>query len=355
MLNYKFYIVWGLLMLPTFGAISAQPPLTKESIGLKSGVFSRRAVKFFDAGDNGHDCVWDFSNLEVSDEEQTVRQNLDSLGRIVVTDNKEIKYFITRGDSLLLTGDETPMIDISYSFPILRMKYPMALNDSVSKKFEGYGVYCGDHFYKQSGVISIVVDGFGDILLSKNDTLKNALRVYKLKSYSIAMDMDPSKIDSAKLKQVVEETYEWYIDGIERPVLESITSTSYSNMNPLGTTRYAYCNLTDDEVLNKKKASQNNSKDNNKLSSSDSQYNIIDYDVDIKDSSIGVTYNLSSKANITILLSNALGMIFEQKRFVQNAGSNYHVNFDISRLIPDVYILYINVNGKIYNEKFNKR
>lgn len=343
-------------MLPTFGTVSAQPPLTKESIGLKSGFFSRRSVEFFDAGDKGHDCLWDFSNLEVSDEEQTVSQDLDSIGRIVVTDNKEIKYFITKGDSLLQIGDETPMTVISYSFPILRMKYPMALNDSVSKKFEGYGVYCGDHFFKQSGVISIVVDGFGDILLSENDTLKNALRVYKLKSYSIAMDMDPSKIDSAKLKQVVEESYEWYIDGIERPVLESVTSTSYSNMNPLGTTHYAYCNLTDDEVSNTKKASlNNNSKDNNKSSSNDSQDNIIDYDIDIKASSIGVTYNLSSKANITILLSNALGMIFEQKRFVQNAGSNYHVNFDISRLIPDVYILYINVNGKIYNEKFNKR
>ena len=342
-------------MLPRFGTVSAQPQLTKEAIGLKSGFFSKRAVGFFDAGDNGHDCLWNFSNLEVSDEEQVVHQDLDSLGRIVVTDNKEIKYFITKGDSLLQIGGETPMNDISYSFPILRMKYPMVLNDSISKKFEGYGVYCGDHFYKQSGVISIVVDGFGDILLPKNDTLKNVLRVYKLKSYSIAMDMDPSKIDSAELKQVVEESYEWYIDGIERPVLESVTSTSYSNMNPLGTTHYAYCNFTDDEVLNTKKASQNNSTDNNKSSSNDSQDNIIDYDVDIKASSIDITYNLSSKANITMLLSNALGRIFEQKRFVQNTGFNYHVNFDISRLIPDVYILYINVNGKIYNEKFNKR
>ena len=322
---------------------------------IKSGVFSRRAVEFFDAGDNGHDCLWDFSNLEVSGEEETVCQDLDSLGQMVITCNKEIKYFITRGDSLLQIGSETPLTDIWYSFPILGMKFPMALNDSISKKFEGYGVYCGDRFYKQSGISSIVVDGYGDIVVSENDTLKNALRVYKLLSYSIAMDMDPSKIDSAKLKQVVEETYEWYIDGIERPAYESVTSTSYSNMNPLGTTHYAYCYLTDDDVANTKRVNRNNGKEDAKSSISGSPDNIIDYEIDMTDSSINVKYNLSSKANITMLLSNAFGMIFEQKRFVQNAGSNYHANFDLSRLRPDTYVLYMNVNGKIYNEKINKR
>lgn len=342
-------------MLSTFCNISAQPLLTQESIGMKCGVFSRRPVEIFDAGDNGQDCLWDFSNLKVSDEAQTVFQNLDSLGRMVVTDDKEIKYFITRGDSLLKIGCETPLTNIWYSFPVLRMKFPLVLNNSVSKKFEGYGVYCGNHFYKQSGISSIVVDGYGDIVLSDKDTLKNALRVYKLMSYSIAMDIDPSKIDSTRLKQVVEESYEWYINGIDRPIFESVTSTSYSNMNPLGTTQYAYCNISDDDVSNVNRVNLNNSKEDKKSYGSGSQDNIIDYDVDITGSSIDIKYNLSSKANITMLLSNAFGIIFEQKRFVQSAGSNYHASFDISGLRSDIYSLYINVNGKIYNEKIYKQ
>lgn len=343
------------LLIITCATVAAQPPVDNDSPASKRGDYTRRAVGFFDVGDNGPDCLWDFSNLAISDKVESVYQDTDSLGRMLKTDNKQIKYLIIRGDSLLQIGNESPLSVVSYLDPVLEMRYPFCLNDSISKDFEGYGMYCGNHFFKQRGNVSIIVDGFGDIILSENDTLRNVFRVYKLKSFSIAMGMSPSKLDTANLKQVVEESYEWYIEGMDRPIYESVSSTSYSNLNVLGIKQYAYCNFTEEDDINVEKADSVDQRDEAKSNSINQNDDIIAYDLDVTGTDIDLRYHLSNNANITFLLSNTLGMVFEHKRLNQGAGSYYQQHFDISRLRPDVYILYINVNGKVYNEKVVKR
>ena len=352
-------LFWGLAL--TLG-VSSQNLLTKDDIGFRAGDFERRSIAYFDPGNSGSNCLWDFSDLDIAEKTQTIVQTIDSLGQMTVTDNKQMTYYEMRGDSLLEIGHETPLKEMSYYKTPCSMKYPMALGDSISKTFEGFGVYCGDHYYKEKGVCNVIVDGIGDIILSETDTLRNALRVYKLRSYSIAMDMEPLKLDSSELKQVIEERYEWYVKGFNKPVLETITCSSYSNLSPLGTTQYAFCNLPDFSMLdlenhqsgNSNNESNSNDNNNNDEDGQNSQQDVIHYSVNVNGNHVNIEYALDADANITMLLANNMGMLFMSNHFSQGAGEGYHADFDIGSLRPGVYVLYINVNGKVYQEKIRK-
>lgn len=329
--------------------MSSQVLLTKETVGFEEGDYLRSEVDYFEPGDGGENCLWDFSNLEISKTAHDVIQRIDSLNQMVVVDDKQITYYMMRGDSLLEIGNETPLKETFYYKPLCSMRYPMALEDSLSKVFEGYGIYCGNHFFKESGVCNVVVDGHGDIVLSETDTLKDAVRVYKLKSYSIAMDIDPSKIDSAQLKQIIEEKYEWYVKGYSRPIFESITSTSYANLSPLGTSRYAYCSLPETLFFDDEEAPDNNDNDEQVVPK-----DIIHYTVNVDGGSVDIEYDLDEKANITMLIASQMGVVYSHKKLTQDAGTGYHVNFSIAGLRPGIYVLYMNVNGKIFHETIKK-
>lgn len=333
--------------------IKAQSVFSKDDVGFKNGIYSRKTTSNFESGDSGTDCLWNFSDLDISKKPHAIIHKDDSTGKMAAMDDRQITYYRMRGDSLLEIGNETPLKVTSYQKPICNMKYPMSLGDSITKEFEGNGIYCGDHYFKEMGINTVVVDGHGDIILSETDTLKDVLRVYKLKSYSIAMDMKPSKIDSAQLKQVIEEKYEWYAKGYERPVFESIISTSYANLLPLGTTQYSYCGIP--EILssdNNKWKSGNDDEQNDDIGGT--PQDIIHYSVFVNGNHVDVDYSLDKKANVTMLISSHMGMVFQCIRQTQDAGTGYNVNFDIGSLLPGVYVLYINVNGKVYHEKISK-
>lgn len=351
---FKCSFLLGLLLLTPCNKISSQVLLTKDAIGFEEGDFTRNKLDYFNPGDGGQNCLWDFSDLEIPRSSHSVIQRTDSLERMVMIDDKQMTYYMMRGDSLMEIGNENPLKETYYYKPLCSMIYPMTYEDSFSKDFEGYGIYCGNHFFKEVGVCNVIVDGQGDIVLSETDTLKNALRVYKLKSYSIAMDVDPSKIDSAQLKQVIEEKYEWYVRGYNKPILESVTSTSYANLSPIGTTQYAYCCLPDNQSFNEDNLSSEDDNGNDGQNTSNIPKDIIHYTVTVEGGVVNIEYSLDAKANVTMLISNQLGVIYSNKRFTQDAGTGYHADFNIAGLRPGVYVLYINVNGKVYHETIRK-
>lgn len=316
-------------------------------------ITEKRNVVHLNSGESGSSCIWDFSNSDISGEVFMVTNETDSLGRITTTGYSQVNYYIIRGNTLYEIGNETPLKTTTYNRPPYCMKYPIALGDSISKEYEGYGIYCGDHYFKEKGISRVVVDGHGDIILSETDTLKNVLRVYKLRAYSLVMDMNPSKIDSTQYHQVIEERYEWYIEGREWPVFEKVTSTSYVNLTPVGTTEHAYCSIPELVVANAGRVQPENNEHGEK-EVQETQHDIIHYSVSADANSVDVNYSLDAESNVTMLLCNHMGMIHQSKKCTQDAGTGYNVNFDIGGLQPGVYVLYINVNGKIYNEKIRK-
>jgi hypothetical protein len=46
-----------------------------------------------------------------------------------------------------------------------------------------------------------------------------------------------------------------------------------------------------------------------------------------------------------------MGMLYRRESFSMPAGEGYSKTVDCTGLLPGTYILYLNVNGKVYTEK----
>ena len=64
-----------------------------------------------------------------------------------------------------------------------------------------------------------------------------------------------------------------------------------------------------------------------------------------------MTYGLDEDATIATIVANRMGMVCVSRQWTQEAGQGYSAQIDCSGLRPGIYILYINVNGKVYSEK----
>lgn len=337
--------VFLLTFIPISGAVSRNAS-QDDTANLITCGYARIATSHFNPGGSGAECLWDLSALDRSGSSLCITQITDSLGHSVIMDGSKITYYIMRKDTLLEIGNESPMMETSYLKPIVTLRYPMALGDSLSRPFEGFGIYCGDHYYKEKGVSSYVVDGRGELILSETDTLKNVLRVYRVKSYSVAMDINPAMIDSSKVKQVIEERYQWYAQGVSHPILETVMSTSYDNMSPIGTTQYGYYAIPDSilPVPPSTAPQDENGKEDNPTP-------VIHYHANVNGNILTVNFDVDAEANITMILANHMGMVYDSRKLSVKTGAGYQTSFDIGSLHPGFYILYINVNGTIYSEK----
>lgn len=342
---FLYYVIF-------LGSLQAQSVFSFEQIGLKSDSLPKQLVEYFDPGERGTDLLWDFSGQLRSNVVQPVVYHSDSLGRISAIGKGLLCRYRLKTDTLFLIESESPLKKIHYFTPIIQMKYPLAYGDSISSPFEGLGLYCGDHLYKEKGIQSLNADASGAIILSEKDTLKNVLRVYSLKSYSLCMDMNPEALDTARLKQVIEERYEWYARGCRYPVFETVTSTSYANMELIGTTQAAYCYLPGHQNLlcdsiNRDIRAQDSLE---RAQTEKLQESIIHYHVSVDGSNVVVRYSLDADARITALISNPMGIIYKRREWNGQTGEGHTTKIDCSGLRRGTYILYLNVNGKIHSQ-----
>ena len=169
------------------------------------------------------------------------------------------------------------------------------------------------------------------------------------------MDIDSAALDTAKLTQIIDERYEWYLPESQYPIIEDVTSTTYLNMDAIGTTRYAYCNLPEDQV-----AYYITQEDENATEEIDQSFDeetaepdIIHYKVETNGGMVNITYDLDAEATISTIVASHMGMTYRQRTWNQQAGQGYSTQIDCSGLRHGTYILYINVNGKVYSEKVN--
>ncbi len=214
-------------------------------------------------------------------------------------------------------------------------------------------MYCGNHPFREVGTTTIKVDADGSIVLAENDTIKNVRRVHTIDAYAICMDLDSAALDTAKLTQVIDERYEWYLPYSQYPIIENVTSTTYYNMNVLGTTKYACCNLPEDQSAFYVTPEEEDGTEEQEGFSDENQQmpDIIHYQIETHGKTIHISYDLDEDATITTIVANHMGMLSMTRQWTQEAGQGYSVQIDCNSLRPGVYILYINVNGKVYSEK----
>lgn len=339
-LQFMFTSVYGQVNL------SEMEPASTDSL-------QKSRIRYFHPGKGGRNRVWDFSEKLGSKESSQVNFIKDSTGVLSVVESGKICYYRTTPDTLVLFGSETPLEKKEYIGEKLFRKFPLEYGDSINKSFRCEGMYCGNHPFRETGSTTLRVDAVGSVVLAENDTVSNVRRIHIIDSYSVCMDIDSAALDTAELTQVIDERYEWYLPDSQYPIIENVTSTTYFNMEPIGTTKYAYCNLPEEKVAFYITSEDENEADEQEGFSDEGQQNedVIHYRIETHGKTIQMFYSLDEDATITTIVANHMGMLCQSRQWTQESGSGYSVQIDCSGLRSGIYILYINVNGKVYSEK----
>ena len=349
----KSYLLFSAIAL-LLGATPAhaQVNLTEMSPASADSLQKCR-IRSFSPGSGGRGKVWDFSGKLGSKMSAQVKFMKDSTGVMSFIEPGRIGYYRTASDCLTLTGSESPLHKREYAAGKLSLKFPLEYGDSIGMPFRCDGMYCGDHPFREVGTRAVKVDGEGSIVLAEGDTIRNVLRVHAIDSYSICMDIDTAALDTARLTQVIDERFEWYLPASQYPIIEDVASTTYHNMEVIGTTKQAWCNLPEELAaiyITPDEEDGTNEQEgfpDGGLQNPD----IIHYNIGTVGKVINMSYDLDEDATITTIVANHMGFLSMYDQWTQEAGQGYSAQIDCSGLRPGIYILYINVNGKVYSEK----
>lgn len=347
-----YFLISSLTLLFGITSVYGQVNLSgMEPASADSLVKSR--IRYFSPGMGGRNRVWDFSRKLHSKGSSQVMFMKDSTSVVSFIEPGKISYYRTTPDSLILLGNESALEKREYAMNKVLKIFPLAYGDSISKPFRCEGMYCGDHPFREAGMTTAKVDAEGAIVLAENDTVRNVLRVHTIDSYAVCMDIDTAALDTARLTQVIDERYEWYLPDSQYPIIENVTSTTFFNMEPIGTTRYAYCNLPEGEAACYVTPDDEDVTDEQDGFSEESQpiSDIIHYEIETQGKIIHMSYDLDEEATITTIVANHMGMVYMSRQWTQEAGQGYSTQIDCNGLRSGMYILYINVNGKVYSEK----
>ena len=349
----KYHFLISVLAL-LFGVISihAQVNLSEMEFASADSLLKSR-IRYFSPGMGGRSKVWNFSDKLSSKSSSKVMFVKDSTGVLSFIEPGRISYYHTTPDTLILLGSESPLEKREYTIGKVSKKFPLEYGDSVTGQFRCEGMYCGDHPFRETGTTTVKVEAEGSVVLAGNDTIRNVLRVHTVDSYSICMGTDTAALDTARLTQVIDERYEWYLPESQYPFIEDVTSTTYFNMEAIGTTRHACCNLPEYLTASYITPADEDEPDEQEGFSEPGQQtpDIIHYEIETRGKVIHMSYDLDADATVTTIVASHMGFLGFYDQWTKEAGQGYSVQIDCTGLRPGIYILYINVNGKVYSEK----
>lgn len=340
-------LLFGIASVYSQVNLSDMEPASADSL-------QKSKIRYFSPGRGGQDRIWDFTKKLGSRESSQVMFMTDSTGVLSVIEPGKVSYYRTTPDTLILLGSESPLEKRKYVIEKTAKKFPLEYGDSISEDFRCEGMYCGDHPFREAGTTTVRVDAVGSIVLAGNDTIRDVRRVHTIDAYSVCMGLDTAALDTARLTQVIDERYEWHLPDSQYPIIEAMTSTTYYNMDAIGTTKYAFCNLRENQAAYYITPEDENETDEEQEGFSDEEQqaaDIIHYEIETQGKVVQITYNLDEAATITTIVANRMGMLCMSRQWTQAAGQGYSAQIDCNGLRPGIYILYINVNGKVYSEK----
>ena len=334
--------------MSTYGQVSLSEMAAESADSLQ-----KSKICYFSPGRGGKGRVWDLSRRLGSWESSQVMFVKDSTCMVAVLEPGKISYYRTTPDSLVLTASESPLEKRDYVWEKVLKRFPLEYGDSIVQRFRCEGVYCGSHPFREVGTTTVKTDAVGSVVLAENDTLRNVKRVHTIDSYSVCMDISVEALDTAKLTQVIDERYEWFVPESQYPIIEEVTSTTYLDQEAIGTTRCAYCNLPEDQAAYyiTQEFEDDNDRPDGSLGEETDKPDIIHYKVEKTGSVINIFYDLDAEASICTIVASHMGMTYRYREWTQGGGQGCSAQIDCVGLPHGTYILYINVNGIVYSEK----
>lgn len=202
---------------------------------------------------SGADALWDFSNLQVGEEDYRMEYSMsdkDSEELVRCHEQGTGYTYALQADSLLFNSFENRLTKTNYDLREAYLYFPMHYGDSITGYFHGIGKYCDLLALRNYGKYTTKADGKGSILFSENDTLKNVLRLHTVRilasnEYPIELidSLSPYVADSINYYMTADtalirmDIYRWYADGYRYPIMETRvrsnarTETIYSSLS----------------------------------------------------------------------------------------------------------------------------
>ena len=342
-------------ILPFSLSINAQHVLTREYHAPQDGdELTIHEVEYSDAGMFGEHAIWDFSaNIQTGEE----------FSKFYVTDGDSIfveampsgKIVNTiRNDSIFTISEQENLYQYDFQIPAYNGKYPSAYGDSYHSSYRGGGSFSNAYAIDITGDVLFEADAYGTLILSEQDSLQNVLRLHIIRTSSVGMATDTLSHSDIVRKQKIEETYRWYARGYRYPVYETVSQSYYDNTVPVTCVQKAYLCLPEDQKFIVDSLNLSILREDSLQKAIHAPEDIINYSVYTGNGTVTLAYDLKSKATVRVLLTDAQGIIYRQENHSNESGSGYSVTFSTAGLRRGNYVIYINVNGRIYNEKFRK-
>lgn len=317
-------------------------------------IIKRHQINYFYDGEEGRNVTWDFSNINTTYGDVTTEYFYDKDSVLCSVDSKMISKYQLSDDTLKLIGYKDRLNIMDYTEPVTLVTYPFAYGYSITNNYDGTGMYCQRLVTKHKGTVIVEANAEGCAINADGDTLRHVIRIHTIRTSSLCM-YDPADTlfaDSTHMKQEIQDINQWYVHGYRYPLYETKSTAYYDNMTPVSCVRTAYMYSPDDEKYledtENKQIREDIARENT------AGKNIIHYTITNNGTSVVLDYDLDAEASINALLCNSRGMVYGRKKAHMAGGTGYQISFDTVSLPRGEYILYINVNGKVYNEKFCK-
>lgn len=324
-------------------------------------------------------CIWDLSNSTISEnpiKEMILLKNDTSSIMATLIGNTLIYTNNIDRDTLERIGYENNLQSIVYEKPEITLVYPLHYGDSISGYIYGTGVFCDKLKLRSFGTYTLNVEKLGTIILPNGKQLKKSLLIHTKRyistekyplNYAIPSYNDFTQdsieyyinLDNSLLCQ---EEYNIYSKGYRYPIIKKyITYFTKQGRKSLKTKIIFYnpeeqnmLALDEKNKLLQQTENQENNYDEYKSLTDDS---IIEYKItqNKENKILQLTYNLKECCDVTIIIADANGMCHKQTTIKQSAEKDHTMEIDYHSL-PSIgpIILYINVKGQLFCEKFNQ-
>ena len=249
MMKTYFYILF-LLLLGIPGMLSAQHVLKSELNGFRpNDVLYKQQVSYKDPGRTGENVLWDFSQLNVVNDEYELVYSTENDTVITGMEHLTRYHYTLQNDSLLLWGFDNQTTELHDLQPELLLKFPVNYGNKSGSYYYAHGKYGNRLEMEAMGTIETQADSYGMMILPSKDTLKHVLRTRTLKyiaedsrpiseSYyeklqsplQISPDSIEQRLASDSVVFVV-ETFRWYEKGYRYPIFETVRSWQQHRSN----------------------------------------------------------------------------------------------------------------------------
>lgn len=370
----------SLLFLPIYAQLNA------DHNSLRAGdIIVKQQVEFKDPGMAKPNQVWDFSQLQlINDEYELAYSEAPLIGDsvyimgynefskslnkhvdlIVGTEHNTMYYFYQTLDSLLLIGHENVLIKQENIFPVISLPFPLNFGQEVSSNYLTRGLYSNTINVSSEGNIKITADDFGKLILPSGDTINPVLRV---KTEQTIFDTTKDIITEDENDQGrILRSYKWYSKGYRYPIFETVESINITDTVTLFSTAFVYPpqehlyldtdpeNLALLDELWEYAEYDNPFTDVGLFKDSKDKKNYSFYPNPVIDM-LYVKYTFEKDSPVTISMSTMDGRVVKNTVKKQLQAGEQHEQIDCSMLVAGAYLLKIVAGEVVINEVIIKK